>query len=141
MSTFDRPQEVEEEIQMHADTLYQRMLNQEQQIQQAKETGGPVPSFPPILSDAKKELLIEDKYNVSALGPDVQKAFRKRLNGLSGEDRVLEEKALQAELQATAELKSSLTAVWMDQNKVAQKRENLGQATLVDKIWKAMRSQ
>ena len=49
LSTYDRPLEVDEAIQMHADTLYHRMLDQEKAIKAAKEAGEPIPTFPPIL--------------------------------------------------------------------------------------------
>lgn len=53
MSTYERPPEVDEEIQMHADTLYHRMLAQEKAIESAKAAGQPIPTFPPILGSRK----------------------------------------------------------------------------------------
>ena len=35
---------------MHADKLYQRMLEQEKAIEAAKEAGEPIPSFPPLIT-------------------------------------------------------------------------------------------
>lgn len=52
LSTYERPPDVDEAIQMHADTLYHRMLAQEQAIETAKATGQPIPTFPPILAPA-----------------------------------------------------------------------------------------
>ena len=53
LSTYDRPPSVDEAIQMHADTLYHRMLTQEAAIEEAKASGLPTPSFGPILSAEK----------------------------------------------------------------------------------------
>ena len=53
LSTYDRPPSVDEAIQMHADTLYHRMLTQEAAIEEAKASGLPTPSFGPILSPEK----------------------------------------------------------------------------------------
>ncbi|KAI0473953.1 hypothetical protein GGR56DRAFT_649766 [Xylariaceae sp. FL0804] len=50
LSSYERAPEVEEEIQMHADTLYHRMMAQEAEIAQAKEEGRPVPTFAPLIS-------------------------------------------------------------------------------------------
>lgn len=50
LSTYDRPPEVDEAIQMHADTLYHRMLAQEAALESAKAAGQPEPSFPPFLA-------------------------------------------------------------------------------------------
>lgn len=50
LSTYDRPPEVDEAIQMHADTLFHRMLSQEKAIELAKTEGQPIPTFPPILA-------------------------------------------------------------------------------------------
>ena len=52
LSTFDRPASVDEEIQMHADTLYHRLLDQEKAIEAAKTAGEAIPTFPPILTPA-----------------------------------------------------------------------------------------
>ncbi len=49
MSTYERPADVDEAIQMHADTLYHRMLAQEKAIETAKAAGQPIPTFPAIL--------------------------------------------------------------------------------------------
>ena len=48
LSAYDRPPEVEEDIQMRADELYHRMLDQEAAIEKAKEEGRPAPAFAPI---------------------------------------------------------------------------------------------
>ena len=49
LSTYERPPEIEEQIQMHADTLFHRMLAQEKAIADAKAAGEPEPTFAPIL--------------------------------------------------------------------------------------------
>lgn len=50
LSTYDRPASVDEDIQMHADTLYHRMLDQEKAIEAAKAAGEPVPTFAPLIT-------------------------------------------------------------------------------------------
>ncbi|KAL8934626.1 MAG: hypothetical protein Q9211_005129 [Gyalolechia sp. 1 TL-2023] len=50
LSVFDRSAEIDEQIQMHADTLYHRMLAQEAAVAEAKASNAPVPSFAPLIS-------------------------------------------------------------------------------------------
>ncbi|TKA68526.1 hypothetical protein B0A49_08719 [Cryomyces minteri] len=45
-----RSQEEEEAVQMHADMLYQRMMEQDKLIQEAREKGEPIPEFKPVMS-------------------------------------------------------------------------------------------
>ena len=49
MSDWERPKEVEEGIQMHADELYLRMLEQEKAVEEAKTAGLPEPTFEPLI--------------------------------------------------------------------------------------------
>ncbi|KAL9602445.1 MAG: hypothetical protein Q9219_001869 [cf. Caloplaca sp. 3 TL-2023] len=48
-AAYDRPAEVDEQIQMHADTLYHKMLAQEAAIADAKAADAPIPTFGPII--------------------------------------------------------------------------------------------
>lgn len=50
LSAYDRPEEVDEQIQMHADTLYHRMLSQEAAMAEAKAQNLPPPSFEPFIA-------------------------------------------------------------------------------------------
>ncbi|KAI4178134.1 MAG: hypothetical protein LQ346_007542 [Caloplaca aetnensis] len=52
LSASDRPGDVEEKIQMHADTLYHRMLDQEAAIAEAKAQDLPPPTFEPLISSS-----------------------------------------------------------------------------------------
>ncbi|KAL8786487.1 MAG: hypothetical protein Q9195_008192 [Heterodermia aff. obscurata] len=55
LSSYDRPASVDEDIQMHADTLYQRMLEQEKAIEAAKAAGQPAPSFEPLIPKSRSQ--------------------------------------------------------------------------------------
>lgn len=50
-----RPAEIEEQIQLHADTLYHRMLAQEAAIAAAKTSNAPIPTFPPLMSPSSAQ--------------------------------------------------------------------------------------
>ncbi|TAQ89683.1 hypothetical protein B7494_g1989 [Chlorociboria aeruginascens] len=139
LSTFDRPADVDEKIQMHADTLYHRMLDQEKQIEAAKAEGKPVPSFPPILSNAKpaavaasQEALEAAHIDPSLLKPSIQAQFKKRLEGLGGAERELEERAIRAEIQAGEEVVGNLGSIYQKQDEERKKRKDEGKGTFAD---------
>ncbi|KAK0101351.1 hypothetical protein ONS95_006526 [Cadophora gregata] len=144
LSTFDRPPEVDEQIQMHADTLYHRMLDQEAAIEAAKASGEPIPEFPPLLSSTKKKSspqpgtthanLDENKLKPSDLPQKVQAAFKKRLDGLSDEEREVEERAIKAEIQAGEQVAQSLGNIYERQAEEKRIRKEQGKETIGDKI-------
>ncbi|KAL9634348.1 MAG: hypothetical protein Q9204_003039 [Flavoplaca sp. TL-2023a] len=55
LSAYDRPPEVDERIQMHADTLYHRMLDQERAVEEAKRSNLPIPEFPPLVTEPQHD--------------------------------------------------------------------------------------
>ena len=153
LSTFDRPPEVDEQIQMHADTLYHRMLDQEAAIEAAKTSGKPIPEFPPLLSSStpstspsttKKKSstppgaahanLDENKLKPSDLPPEVQAAFKKRLDGLSDEEREVEERAIKAEIQAGEQVAQSLGNIYERQAEEKRLRKEQGKETIGDRV-------
>jgi hypothetical protein len=137
LSTFDRPPELDERIQMHADSLYHRMLEQEKAIESAKAEGRPVPTFPPLLSTKSKHPLppIDDSgLNASDLKPKVQKGLKKRLEGLSEEEREVEERAIKAEIQAGVQVAQQLGSIYEKQAEERRIRKEQGKETIGDKI-------
>jgi hypothetical protein len=140
MSTFDRPQEVDERIQMHADTLFHRMIDQEVAIEAAKAEGQSVPTFPPLLSATKnitstpQPISKEGGLQPDDLSEAVQERFKKRLQGLSDEDRDLEERAIKAEIRAGEEVAGTLGSIHQKQEEERRKRKEQGRETIGDKI-------
>ncbi|KAM3083921.1 hypothetical protein ACMFMG_001973 [Clarireedia jacksonii] len=141
LSTFDRPQEVDERIQMHADTLYHRMLDQEQQIEAAKAEGRPVPTFPPLLSQAKSSPTptIQNKLQASELPTKVQLQFKKRLEGLNAEEREVEERAIRAEIEAGEQVAAQLGSIYKKQDEERRQRKEQGKETISDKFFSIFR--
>ncbi|ORY55478.1 uncharacterized protein BCR38DRAFT_452403 [Pseudomassariella vexata] len=134
LSMNDRSPEVEEEIQMHADTLYHRMLEQEAQIEAAKEKGEPVPTFPPlIIKNATAPVEVE-------LTPAQQEQLKARLEKVAEEDRYAEEVSYKAEMRARAETAEKLQALWKKQEDERQQRKMEGKETIWDKATGAFRS-
>lgn len=141
LSTYDRPREVDEQIQMHADTLYHRMLDQEERIEAAKAEGRPVPSFPPLLSSNKASIATmaestfdKNKVKASELPPKVQAGLKKRLDGLNDEERQVEERAIQAEIQAGEQVAGNLEKIYESQAEERRRRKEQGKETMGDRI-------
>jgi hypothetical protein len=147
LSTFDRPQEVDERIQMHADTLYHRMLEQEQQIEAAKAEGRPVPTFPPLLSQPKASATptqptlapIQNKLQASELPAKVQAQFKSRLEGLNAEEREVEERAIRAEIEAGEQVATQLSNIYKKQDEERRQRKEQGKETISDKLFSIFR--
>lgn len=134
---MDRDADINEQIQMHADTLYQRMLKQEKAIEAAKAEGREAPTFPPLLSDRFKfipQKSEEQGIQVTDLSPAIQAGFKKRLDGLSGEEREVEEKAIRAEIQVGEELAKNLGSLYDKQDRERMVRKAEGRETIGDKV-------
>jgi len=134
LSTYDRPPEVDEKIQMHADTLYHRMLDQEAAIEAAEAEGRPIPAFPPLVTAPIAPTSETDHIEPSYLPPAVQKQLKKRLEGLSEEEREIEEKAIKAEIQAGEQVAGHLGDLYQKQEEEKRTRKEQGRETIGDKI-------
>lgn len=136
---------------MHADSLYHRMLDQEKAIEEAKAEGRPTPSFPPLLSSRSKGTsptnttpnTTSDNNHVqpSDLPPKVQEALKARLEGLSEDQRILEERAIKAEIQAGEQVAGHLTTIFETQEAERKKRKDEGKETIADKVTSIFRWQ
>ena len=128
---------------MHADTLFHRMLEQEKVIEAAKAAGEPVPHFPPIIpskattaapSSQPDALPADDRITVDKLRPDVQAQLRKRLEGLNPEEKEVEEKAINAEIEAGERLARQIGTLFEQQAQSKKERREQGKETVTDKI-------
>ncbi|KAH9906497.1 hypothetical protein F4778DRAFT_726313 [Xylariomycetidae sp. FL2044] len=133
LSTYDRDPEVEEEIQMHADKLYHRMLAQQNEVEEAKKEGKPIPKFEPLVP--KEPLAISGATGAAEeLTPGQQERLKARLEKVAEEDRAAEEQAFRAELRASAEVASKVQGLWKQQEEEREARKERGEATPWDKV-------
>lgn len=121
-----RSQTVEDDIQMHADALYQRMLKHEEAVEQAKKDGTPIPVFESV---------------VPRLGPntvqptdEVQKSWKDKLDKLPEDEREAEEAALRADLQVKADVAKGIKGIYQSKEDERHARQAAGQATFSDTI-------
>ena len=150
LSTYDRPPEVDEQIQMHADSLYHRMLDQERAVEEAKAAGLPVPSFPPIMSSspqnsspalsnttsATEKAGIRQAASVTREGltPKVKAQLEKRFKDLSPQEREVEENAIAMEIAAGEILQKQIGELWDEQGEARKLRREQGKETFSDRI-------
>ncbi|EFW99579.1 hypothetical protein CMQ_7947 [Grosmannia clavigera kw1407] len=133
LSTYERPPAEDERIQVHADALYHRMLDQEAAVELAKIEGRPAPvvsmdvgisglpaaASPPIPADVPE---------------DMRKDWAERLAGVPENERPAEEAAMRAELQARLELTGRVARLRAAQAAEREQRKAEGRATLSDRV-------
>jgi hypothetical protein len=132
---------------MHADTLYHRMLAQEKEIEAAKVAGLPEPSFAPLLNPAKPRNPlpqpgsepVKEEITLETAKASLQASFKKRLEGLSAQEKVLEEAAINAELQAAAQTNRKINTLWDEREAERIKRKEAGKETIMDRVTTLLR--
>ncbi len=128
---------------MHADTLYHRMLEQEEAIESAKAEGRPIPIFEPLLKSSSTNNAAQSpaipivepnlpKY--SNLPPAIQEQIKERLKDLTDKDRELEERAITAELEAGEQVAGYMDSIHQKQVQERQMRKEIGKETVGDKL-------
>lgn len=83
---------------MHADALYQRVLQHEEAVEKAQADGTPIPKFDPVIPSLGQRHQQQGSVVVQA-SEEVQEQWREKLEQLPEEERAAEEAALRADLQ------------------------------------------
>ncbi|KAJ4023230.1 hypothetical protein NW752_003691 [Fusarium irregulare] len=125
-SVVGRSPQVEEDIQMHADALYQRMMKHEEAVEKAKAEGLPIPVFKSTLPKAKDDSVVPTE--------ELQQQWKEQLDKLPAEERVVEEAALRADLQAKAEVAGNVQKIWDSQAEQRKQRQAQGNSTFGDYV-------
>ncbi|GAB1310514.1 Autophagy-related protein 6 [Madurella fahalii] len=144
LSVHGRSAAVDEDIQMRADALYQRMVAQEREIERAREEGREAPVFPSVFEG--KEAAVAAAAAAAAIpgeGKDDRRfepnaatlaLWKEKLEKLPAEERAAEEAALRAEHRAKVEMATRLQGLWQEQAKEREARKEKGQETIFDKF-------
>ncbi|OAA68931.1 hypothetical protein ISF_03306 [Cordyceps fumosorosea ARSEF 2679] len=129
-SVIDRPAQVEEDIQMHADKLFNRMLEHERAVAAAKEAGLPAPIFDSVVPRPPPRAA-----TTATPAEDVERTWRETLAKLpAGDERAAEEAALRADFQAKEDVARSVKEIMDARTKEREARQAAGQATLTDTL-------
>lgn len=143
---WERRPEEDERIQMHADRLYHRMLDQEAAIATAKEAGKEPPQFAPLIREARTpaEQQAADETEVRPrLGsvafddlpePIREKLARERLAGKSGPELELAVKELNQEIAVNETLVKRLDEHYRRDRRERLQRLAEGRERFSDKI-------
>lgn len=156
-------QEAEEAVQMHADRLYERMLEQERAVEEAKARGEEPPVFESIMSkenvaaamkgevapvvvvkqekmDAEKAREVEERKlaesldEMRGLSPKMRKEFEERVRKLSGVERELEIRAIQGEFAESKSIAKQVEALFEEEKVKRLGRQSEGHETIGDRI-------
>jgi hypothetical protein len=126
MSVMDQPEEAEK-IQMHADRLWQRLVQQEKLIEEAKENDLPIPQFQPIIPNKNIRPARE-------LPEELRKGLEKRVQGMNPQQRAIEEAVFAAEVDNQRVVgKQGIEFLEREQQARAQRFKD-GTATLGDRM-------
>jgi hypothetical protein len=133
LSAWDRPPEVEERIQMHADKLYQNMLAQERAEAEARERGEVVqPKEEPKTQDQKEGTGLPAI--VEELRPRIRERFADKLAKMKPEERALEERALAMEMIAGKDVARRVMDLQQERLDEKAERKKQGKETVSDKV-------
>ncbi|KAL2201814.1 hypothetical protein CC79DRAFT_1326632 [Sarocladium strictum] len=120
-SAMGRPASVDEDIQMHADALYRRLLAHEAEAEKAKEEGRPIPVFDPAVPGMSKPKVEPPQ--------DQQLRWQEALNKLPEDERAAERAALVADWQAKSQLAARVKGMKEEEKR---EREAKGQPSFLD---------
>lgn len=117
---------MDEDIQMHADALFQRMLKHEEAVEQAKKDGTPIPVFNAALP----------KSSAATVNPtqELEKQWKEKLDKLPEDERGVEEAALRADLEAKADVAQNVKKIWAAQKEERDGRKTEGRWTVGDAL-------
>jgi hypothetical protein len=147
-----RSGEDSERIQMHADKLYQQMMEQEAAIQKAKDEGREPPKFesvlskqniaramsstpssaPPVAGKPQPEDTAEDLWKL--IKPDSRAKYEKLLAEMSPAEQDIEKAALVGEIQANIGQAKQVQDTFIEERINRTKRREAGQSTIGDTI-------
>lgn len=146
LSPYARSQEETERIQMHADTLYHRMLDQEKAIEEAKARGEAPPVFeelvreerggenaPPLEKGEVRPRV--GRVTLDTMPKELQaKLAKERFEGLEGPALDLAKKELNQEIAANEAVIGQLEARWIQEKRDRMERRERGQERMSDKV-------
>ncbi|EME48708.1 hypothetical protein DOTSEDRAFT_67669 [Dothistroma septosporum NZE10] len=145
-----RSAEEEERIQMHADKLYHQMLERERTAKEAEEQGLEAPELPPLIhAETTTKALGQDSawararqkaldrgmpQTLSSYPPEKQQEIKKRIEGLSKEQKELELQLIAAESRAQLEYAEEISERLEEERVHRAERRERGKETTGDAI-------
>jgi len=145
MNMNGRSVEDDERIQMHADRLYRRMIEQERLREEAKSEGRELPEFEPVMSKGNLARMLgtaapttmgaQQKQSVlDTISEERRAEFEKRTEGKSVETVELELRALEAEMAHNQVLSKDALSILEAEKRKRRERKEQGKMTFGDRI-------
>jgi len=145
MNMNGRSIEDDERIQMHADRLYRRMIEQERLREEAKSEGRELPEFEPVMSKGNLARMLgtaasttmgaQQKQSVlDTISEERRAEFEKRTEGKSVETVELELRALEAEMAHNQVLSKDALSILEAEKRKRRERKEQGKMTFGDRI-------
>lgn len=145
-----RTEEEEERVQMHADKLYNDMIQREQESEQARKEGREVVEPPPLIEPSSTQQALGENSawararqeaqalnssnNLSSFTPERQAQIRKQVEGLSPREQELELQLIAAESRAHLEYAKQVRAALEEEQVGRLDRRARGKETVGDTI-------
>lgn len=144
----DRAPEEDERIQMHADKLYQQMMQQEAEIEKAEKEGRERPKFQSLLSKTNisqamagqtsamqsTPVTMDENDIWSKIKPEVRMEYEKKISELPPEQQEVERLAVLGELKAREGITSKVEHTFVEERLERMRRREAGQSTIGDTI-------
>jgi hypothetical protein len=127
----ERSGEEDERIQMHADKMYQQLMQQEAEIERADISAAMAGKSPSQTLPLTPELE-EDIW--SKIKPEARKEYEKKLAELPPEQQEVEKLAVLGELRAQTGISKTVEETFVEERINRMKRREAGQATIGDQI-------
>ncbi|KAF2770295.1 hypothetical protein EJ03DRAFT_342940 [Teratosphaeria nubilosa] len=151
--SFVRSEEEDEKIQMHADTLYHRMLERERLAEEAEKESLPAPQLPPLIDasattaalgedsafarNRKRALEMGQTGSLSAYAPEKREAILKKIAGMNEREKELELQLIAAESRAHMDLQEKYFERLKAEAEGRADRRERGKETVGDTIKRA----
>lgn len=138
--SMERTPEEDEKIQMHADKLYQEMLQREKVAEEAKAAGKPAPAFQPLLDpQSTAEALgvktdAPQKSGLDMFSAEKKQQIEANLAGKTPQERELEIQLLVAEAHAKVEYTYKVSDYLHEEKAKRADRRERGRETFGDSI-------
>lgn len=148
-----RSPDEDERIQMHADKLYQQMLQQEAAMEKAEKEGREIPKFESVLSKANIARAMAGKQTTitplstkgsaqaepeddiwGQIKPEARKQYEDTIAKLPPKDQEIERMAILGELKAQQGMSKQVEQTFVEERINRMKRKEAGQATIGDTI-------
>ncbi|KAH9825625.1 hypothetical protein Tdes44962_MAKER04067 [Teratosphaeria destructans] len=145
-----RSEEEDEKIQMHADSLYHRMLERQRLVEEAEKEGLPAPQLPPLIDasattaalgessafarNRKRAMEVGWSGSLSSYAPEKRAAIMKKIAGMNEREKELELQLIAAESRAHMDIQEKYYERLRAESEARADRRQRGKETAGDTI-------